>query len=88
MAGPSSLRSCAFEIPTDDPRFAGFTKTGYFSLLSTSFCNFFGASFDMPSNWLRKTVTCFTMGNPAARNNDFMMSLSMPAEEPSTPAPT
>ena len=84
MAGPSSLRSCAFEIPTDDPRFAGFTKTGYFSLLSTSFCTFFGSR----SNWLRNTVTCFTMGNPAARNKDFMMSLSMPAEEPSTPAPT
>jgi hypothetical protein len=43
MAGPSSLRSCAFEIPTDDPRFAGFTNTGYFSLLSTSLCTFFGA---------------------------------------------
>ena len=84
MAGPSSFRSCAFEIPTDDPRFAGFTKTGYFSLLSTSFSTFLG----LHSNRPRSTVTCFTMGNPAARNKDFIMSLSMPAEEPSTPAPT
>ena len=40
------------------------------------------------SQSLRRTVTCFTMGSPAALNNDFMMSLSMPAAEPSTPAPT
>ena len=37
IAGPSSVLSRAFEIPTDDPRFAGFTNTGYFNLLSTSF---------------------------------------------------
>ena len=78
------MRSRAFEIPTDDPRFAGFTNTGYFSLLSTSFWTFFGAL----SQSLRSTVTCFTMGSPAALNNDFMTSLSMPAAEPRTPAPT
>ena len=41
-----------------------------------------------PAHALRNSVTCFTMGKPAAMNNDFMMSLSMPAAEPSTPAPT
>src|SRR5205807_897309 len=66
------------------PRFAGFTNTGYFSLLSASFWIFFGSL----SQVLRKNVTCFTIGSPAARNSDFMMSLSMPAAEPSTPAPT
>ena len=30
----------------------------------------------------------FTIDNPAARKSDFMMSLSMPAAEPRTPAPT
>ena len=28
-AGPSSLRSCALLMPTDEPRFAGFTNSGY-----------------------------------------------------------
>jgi hypothetical protein len=27
-AGPSSDSSCTFEMPTDEPRRAGFTKTG------------------------------------------------------------
>ena len=84
MAGPSSLRLCALLMPTDDPRFAGFTNRGYFSLLSTSFSTFFGSFFHAP----RRMVTCFTMGIPAAMNNDFIMSLSMPAAEPRTPAPT
>ena len=33
-AGPSSLRSCALLMPTDEPRLAGFTKTGYLSAAS------------------------------------------------------
>ena len=45
-----------------------------------------------PAVAIEKTASakpaCFTMGSPAAMNNDFMTSLSMPAAEPSTPAPT
>ena len=71
-------------MPTDEPRFAGFTNTGYFSEPSISLRAFFGCSRHM----LRKTVTCFTIGKPASRKRRFIMSLSMPADEPSTPAPT
>jgi hypothetical protein len=53
-------------------------------LLSTSFSTFFAA----PSQAERNTVTCFTMGKPAVRNSAFITSLSIPAAEPSTPAPT
>src|SRR5207248_2369195 len=36
MAAGSSPRPCTLLMPTDEPRFAGFTNTGYFSLLSIS----------------------------------------------------
>ena len=36
----------------------------------------------------RSTVTCRTSGRPPSANSRFITSLSMPAAEPSTPAPT
>ena len=44
MAGPSSFLVWALLMPTDDPRFAGFTNTGYFNF-PTSFSTFFGSFF-------------------------------------------
>src|SRR5882762_2241367 len=69
MAGPNSFFERAFEIPTDDPRLAGFTNTGYFSWRSTVFSAFFGSASQSP----RRIVTCFTMGRPVARNSAFIM---------------
>src|SRR5205823_6307353 len=57
MAGPSSLRLCALLMPTEEPKFAGFTNTGYFSLLVTSFSMRFGYFCQA----LRRTVTCLAM---------------------------
>ena len=84
MAAPSSSRSLTFEIPTEEPRFAGLTKTGYFNSDSICFLTFFASA----SHRLRNTVTCFTMGSPAAEKSRFITSLSIPAAEPRTPAPT
>jgi hypothetical protein len=84
MAGPSSLRSCALLIPTDDPRFAGLTKSGYFSEDSSLVMIFRG----LFCHSRRRNVTCLVMGNPAARKRRFIISLSMPVAEPTTPDPT
>ena len=84
MAASSSLRSCTLQIPTELPRLAGLANTGYFSVFSISRRTFLGSL----SHCERSTVTCFTISNPAWRKRRFMTSLSMPAAEPSTPAPT
>ena len=83
-AGRNSLRLCALEMPTDEPRLAGFTKTGYLSAASTCAMAFRGAR----SHSARSSVTCLTMGNLAWAKSRFITSLSMPAAEPSTPEPT
>ena len=60
----SSCSLRAFEIPTDEPRRAGLTKTGKpngFSKLS----------------WLRRSVTLFVTGIPLSRSTDLNRSLSM-----------
>ena len=84
MAAASSLRSRTLLMPTDDPRLAGFTNTGYCSFSSIILVHLRGFAFHSP----RSSVTCFTMGKPAIANIFFMASLSMPTDEPSTPDPT
>ena len=74
----SSARSCTFEIPTDDPRFAGFTNIGNGSRGTTS------AVSSVP----RDSVTYSTTGSPRSRQTRFIISLSMERDDASTPAPT
>ena len=71
-------------MPTDEPRFAGFTNTGYFSAFSICATALRGDF----SHSARSTVTCFTIGSLACAKRRFITSLSMPADEPRTPEPT
>jgi len=70
----SSLSSCAFEIPTDDPSRAGLTKTGKPNGLSAA----------SPVRNVKLRVT----GTPWSRITDLKRSLSMASEDAATPAPT
>ena len=73
-AGSSSSGSRTFEIPTDEPSRAGFTKTGYSN----------GWSIGSPS----RIVTLRVIGIPRAYSTAFARSLSMFTALAATPAPT
>ena len=68
-------------MPTDEPRFAGFTKSGRPSWSRASSKSI---GFD---EYLLAAINRAT-GMPASLSNRFITSLSMPMAEPSTPAPT
>ena len=68
-------------MPTDEPKFAGFTKSGKPSSPRAS------SKLISLEEYLL-TVMNRPMGMPASLSNRFMTSLSMPTAEPSTPAPT
>ena len=76
-AASSSARLCAFEIPTDDPRLAGFTKIGNGRVRATASASISSA----PSPCIRL---------PAARSRQmrFIASLSIDSDDASTLAPT
>ena len=67
--------SCTFEMPTDEPRRAGFTNTGYVEA---------GASSASPS----RSVTLRATGIPRSRSTALKRSLSMHSADAATPAPT
>ena len=77
----SSARSCAFETPTDEPRFAGFTKHGYPSSASTRSAN-------ATPSWPSRNDADAATRKPHAANARFIITLSIPTAEPTTPAPT
>ena len=81
MAASSSARSCALDTPTDEPMLAGLTKQGRPSSRSTRAQN---PATSPPSRSGRKRG----VGSPQATNARFIITLSMPTAEPSTPAPT
>ena len=73
-AGSSSSAARTLEMPTDEPRRAGLTKTGYSK----------GWSIGSPS----RIVTLRVTGIPRARSTAFARSLSMQTALAATPAPT
>ena len=78
----SSARSLAFETPTDEPMFAGFTKHGYPSVRSTSSAR--ARRRPAPS---RNEIQAARV-SPAAVNARFIITLSIATAEPATPDPT
>jgi hypothetical protein len=71
-------------MPTLEPRFAGLTNIGYFSAFSRSAAIFCGA---FSHSWRRNTRYGQT-GRPRPMNAIFIIPLSMPTAEASTPPPT
>jgi hypothetical protein len=84
MAGPSSAASCAFEMPTLDPRFAGLTNSGNPSVSAAVRAI---ASLDA-AHCVAVTLIDSHTFNPRAANSTFMTALSMPTADASTPQPT
>ena len=84
MAAGSSARLWTLEMPTLEPRLAGFTKSGYSSAFSIWRVQRLGSAFHSARVRARYGVC----GRPAAAKSFFITSLSMPAAEPSTPEPT
>ena len=84
IAARRSSSDFAFEIPTLDPRFAGFTKTGNRSSFVTRAAMPFASAFHSR----RSTTRYGPTGSVWAMNSVFITALSMPTADPSTPAPT
>ncbi len=77
MAARNSSQLRAFEIPTEEPKFAGFTNIGYPH----------GAHSRGRSS-PRRSVMYSATGNPRSFASRFITSLSIATDDPSTPAPT
>src|ERR1041384_5279460 len=83
-AGPSSERLWTFDMPTLDPRLAGFTNKGYFIIRSMSEIVLFGEALkDSDVNQTYGVTGIFTCSQSC-----FVTTLSIPTLDPSTPAPT
>ena len=71
-------------MPTLEPRFEGFTKQGKPMAAAMRRSTADGAR----RHSARRTTACSTMGRPCARKMVFIVTLSIPTAEASTPAPT
>src|SRR5215510_10637639 len=80
----NDVLSVARDTPTDDPRLAGFTKQGR----PISFVTLLMILVGLPFHWERRNQRCLQIGRPASTNSDFMVTLSIPHDEASTPQPT
>src|SRR4051812_32563115 len=81
IAASNSTRLCGFETPTEEPMFAGFTKQGRDNSCSTRAANSLASPLSLSSRYR-------ACGRPAALNARFIITLSMPTADPSTPDPT
>jgi len=81
-AAASPAAALTFVIPTEEPRFAGLTKQGKPRSLPTRRARASASSAPIRVTSQRQT------GMPASWKTDFMIALSMPTAEASTPAPT
>ena len=84
MAAGSSAAALTLLMPTLEPRLQGFTKQGTPTASTTSRAR----AVRRARQSRRRTITCSTTGRPWARNTVFIVALSMPTAEASTPAPT
>ena len=71
-------------MPTLEPRFDGFTKHGNPVTSRTRRATWSGRS----RHSRRRTTVYSTIGSPCAEKTAFIVALSMPTAEASTPAPT
>ena len=83
IAGTSSAGVLTLEMPTLEPRLAGFTNTGKPSAAMPA-----RTPSRLRVHSARTNARAWTTGNPAAANNTFITALSMPAADASTPGPT
>ena len=70
----SSVQFFTFEMPTEEPRFAGLTNKG-------------NGNVEWP-RWPRTTVKYSVTGRPRSASRRFVTSLSIDTADASTPAPT
>ena len=81
IAGPSSLRSCALLMPTEEPRFAGLTKSGYLSAASSLAMTFLGSCFHS----LAEEGYVLGDGQPGGEEealHDFFVHARLPSRAP------
>jgi hypothetical protein len=84
MAPTSVSSSVAREMPTDEPRFAGLTKQGKPTSAATRPLTAAGVS----SHSRRRNQMYLQSGRPACLKRIFIVTLSIPQLEASTPQPT
>src|SRR6185295_13418470 len=84
IASLNDFLSFARDTPTDDPKFAGLTKHGKPISLVTLRITLAGSL----RHWDLRNHTCLHIGSPACTKSDFIVTLSMPHADASTPQPT
>ena len=81
MAAARSARSATRDTPTDEPRLAGFTNTGYDRPAASTRSS-------MSSSSVSRTPSQPAWGSPLAARTSLALRLSMHSAEASTPEPT